>query len=72
MAFLTYTTLSPPLSDNAAPLYLYPGSFVRNLVGDGIIKLSWGIVVVAHAAESLYTATLVRRHRTPFGVGVSS
>jgi len=68
MAFLTYTTLSPPLSGTTPPL-LYPGSFVRDLVGEGTIKLSWGIVVVAHTAEAFYTAKLVKRHRTPFGVG---
>jgi hypothetical protein len=71
MAFLTYTTLSPPLSGTTPP-YLYPGSFVRDLVGEGVIKLSWGIVVVAHTAEAFYTAKLVKKHRTPFGVGVSS
>lgn len=70
MASLTYITLSPLLPD-AAPPHLYVGSVIRALVGEGIIKLSWGIVVVSHAAETLYTAVLVKRHRTPFGVGVS-
>ena len=71
MALLTYTTLSPPLSRTAPP-YFYAGSFIRDLVGEGFIKLSWGIVVVSHSVESLYTAILVKRHRTPFGVGVSN
>ena len=71
MTFLTYLTVSPPLSGTTPP-YLYAGSFIRNIVGDRIIKLSWGIVVVSHSAESLYTAILVKRHRAPFGVGVSS
>lgn len=69
--FLAYLSFSPPLS-GVVPPYLYAGSFIRGLVGEGIIKLSWGIVVVLHTAESLYTAILVKRHRTPFGVGVSS
>jgi len=68
MAFLTYVTLSPSVYGTAPP-YLYAGSFIRDLVGDRAIKFSWGILVVLHAAESLYTATLVKRHRTPFGVG---
>ncbi|KAF9653576.1 hypothetical protein BDM02DRAFT_3182587 [Thelephora ganbajun] len=65
---LTYVTLSPPLSSNVPP-YLYPGSFIQNFVGEWVIKFSWGTVVVLHALESLYTATLVKRHRTPFRVG---
>jgi len=69
IAFLTYTTLSPPLSGTVPP-YLYAGSFIRGLVGDSIVKFSWGILVVLHTVESLYTATLVKKHRTSFGVGV--
>ncbi|KAF9788013.1 hypothetical protein BJ322DRAFT_598243 [Thelephora terrestris] len=68
IALLTYVTLSPPLS-SIVPSYLYPGSFIRDIVGDGVVKLAWGVVVVAHTAESFYTAILVKRHRTPFGVG---
>ena len=70
MASLLYVTLSPPLS-NAIPPYLYPGSLIRDFVGDRFVQFSWGIVVVFHGLESLYTATLVKRHKTPFGVGVS-
>jgi len=68
MTLLTYVTLSPPLS-SVVPSYLYAGSFIRGIVGDGAVKLAWGIVVVTHTAESLYTAKLVQRHGTPFGVG---
>ena len=70
LAFLTYVTLSPPLP-GSVPHYLYPGSLIRDTVGDRVIKLSWGAVVVLHTLESLYTVTLVKRHRTPFRVGVS-
>ena len=70
IASLIYVTLSPPLS-SAVPSFFYPGSLIRNVVGDGFVKFSWGIMVVLHVLESLYTATLVKRHRTPFGVGVS-
>jgi len=68
MTLLTYVTLSPPLS-SVVPSHLYAGSFIRDIVGDGVVKLAWGIVVVTHTAESLYTAKLVKRHGTPFGVG---
>lgn len=68
ISFLIYVTLSPPLS-NTVPSYLYPGSFIRNYVGDGVIKLSWGFMVVAHIAESFYVVKLVKKHRTPCGVG---
>lgn len=71
MTLLTYVTLSPPLS-SIVPSYLYAGSFIRDIVGDGVVKLAWGTVVVMHTAESFYTAKLVKRHGTPFGVGVSS
>ena len=71
MTLLIYTTLSPPLSD-VVPLYLYAGSLIRDLVGDWFINFAWGIVGVAHTAESFYTAILAKRHKTPFGVGVSS
>jgi len=70
MASLIYVTLSPP-SSGTIPPYLYPGSLIRDFVGDRIVQFSWGIVVVFHGLESLYTATLVKRHKTPFGVGVS-
>jgi len=70
MTSLTYVTLSPPLS-GIVPPYFYPGSLIRDLFGDWFIKFSWGILVVLHVLESLYTATLVKRYRTPFGVGVS-
>jgi len=70
MSLLTYVTLSPPLS-GTVPSYLYPGSLVRDFVGDWVIKLSWETVVVLHGLESLYTVTLVKRHKTPFMVGVS-
>lgn len=71
MSFLIYVTLSPPLSSTVPP-YLYAGSFIRDSVGGGAIKFAWGFTVVAHTAETFYTAKLVKRHRTPFGVGVSS
>ena len=70
MSLLTYVTLSPPLS-GTVPSYLYPGSLIRDVVGDWAIKLSWQVVVVLHGLESLYTVTLVKRHKTPFMVGVS-
>lgn len=70
MTLLTYVTLSPPLSSTIPP-HLYPGSLIRDAIGDWVIKLSWGTVVVFHVLESLYTMTLVKRHRTPFRVGVS-
>jgi len=70
MAPLIYATLSPPLSGTIPP-YFYPGSLIRDFFGDWFIRFSWGLVVVFHVLESLYTATLVKRHRTPFGVGVS-
>jgi hypothetical protein len=70
IALLVYVTLSPPMS-SATPLYLYPGSLLRDFFGDWFIKFSWGTMVVLHALESLYTATLVKRHRTPLGTGVS-
>jgi hypothetical protein len=70
IALLIYVTLSPPLSSTTPP-YSYPGSLIRDLVGDWLIKFSWGTMLVLHGLESLYTATLVKRHKTPFGVGVS-
>jgi len=69
-ALLTYVTLSPPLSTTVPP-YLYPGSLIRDIAGEWVLKLSWGTVVVFHLLESIYTVTLVKKHRTPFMVGVS-
>ena len=35
------------------------------------IKLGWGLLVVTHILESIYTAYLCRKHQTGFVVGVS-
>ena len=67
---LVYTTFAPtPSSPAYSPIY-FAASLIRTYVPDWFIQSMWGVVVVVHALEGLYTLSLCRKHRTGLILGV--
>ena len=63
---IVYLTVSPPFdSPTYGPLF-FPGTSARAALPANAMAWTWGVFAVLHGAESLYTYSLCRRHKTSF------
>jgi len=65
---LIYCTFFPKESTS---LFYFPAKFLYPYVVRGLLQFSWGILVVSHGLESIYTYSLCRRHGTGFLAGAA-
>ncbi|CCM00552.1 uncharacterized protein FIBRA_02586 [Fibroporia radiculosa] len=68
MTFLVYVTMSPSAPDPSGLFQI--GYLVRTNVPSWAVTASWGMVVVMHGSEALYSLALCKKHRTPLVTGM--
>lgn len=66
--FIVYCTFSP--KDGTSSLFL-PARLIQAYVGENVFRIVWGLVVVLHSLEGIYTYSLCHRHSAGFLTSVS-
>ncbi|EED77867.1 predicted protein [Postia placenta Mad-698-R] len=71
MLLLFYVTWAPsPSSLHYRSDLFWPAHAIRTALPPWAVAASWWIMLPAHSLEALYTFTLCRKYRTPFGIGL--
>ncbi|KAI1793650.1 hypothetical protein LXA43DRAFT_999813 [Ganoderma leucocontextum] len=70
VCFLVYSTYAPSMKHTEYAHLFAPGNTVLSFLPPWMVQFSWGLVLFFHSLESLYVATLCKKHHTGLVVGL--
>ncbi|PIL34673.1 hypothetical protein GSI_03453 [Ganoderma sinense ZZ0214-1] len=70
LGFLVYSTYAPSMQHTEYAHLFAPGNVVLSFFPPWMTQFAWGLLAFCHGFESLYVATLCRKHQTGLIVGL--